>query len=424
VAHLPRLARYTWARQWPCAALEGLALGVVGLASFAVKRSLGGREDAVPLLIALWQVLWIAAPAAGVLLARADPQRLFRVVAVCAFAPVLAIGLVGVEPAALPGHGRGNLALFIALMFLHYAAAVAFVPHRGALLRANYAPAVRGRVFGLLAAIVLLGQGVGAKVAGILLDRDPRWLRAIFPAAAVLGVLGYWQLGRIRWRRQHRARREHAGDGLSAAIWRAVRNAWTTLRKDRAFRVYEIAFMLYGLGFLGSVGLLVLYCEGELRLSYDEWTWAAFVVFPLAQTAAIPAFGRLSDRIGVVRTSAVAFTLLAVFFLLVPQVRSLPALGAAYVIWGVAMAGVNIGWNLGPLHFAPEGRAHVYTSLHFSMVGIRSVLAPWLGYLVKSRVSYTAAFALSAGLAVAAALTMWRLAVSLGPCTSESSSPS
>ena len=79
---LPLVARYTWARQWPAALLEGAAFGVIGLASFAVKRSLGAPEEIVPLLIAFWQVVWIFSPAVGPLLARSDPQRLWRIIAV------------------------------------------------------------------------------------------------------------------------------------------------------------------------------------------------------------------------------------------------------------------------------------------------------------------------------------------------------
>jgi MFS family permease len=407
---LPLVVRYTWARQWPSATLEGLAAGVIGLSAFAVERSLGAREEAVPVLIALWQVVWVFAPGLGTLLARAEPQRLWRVLAFSTFLPLAGVALVSVTPTA-PGHGSGTLWLFLLLLALHYASSIANVPHRGALLRTNYPHHLRGRMFGLLMVVNLVAAGAAAKGAGYLLDRDPRWLRAIYPAAALCGIAAFLRLSRIRWRRAREARRLAAT--ATRGVLRAMTDAWREtgriLRKDKAFATYEVGFMLYGLGFLSSVGLLVLYSEKVLKLSYDEWTWAQSVAFPLAQIAGAAFFGRLSDRLGVVRTTAFSFALLACFFALMPLVGSATGLATAYLLWGFAMGGVNIGWSLGPLHFAPDGKAHMYGAVHFCLVGIRSVIGPFLGFAMKEYVSYTAAFGLSAALVVAGCVTVLRL---------------
>jgi predicted MFS family arabinose efflux permease len=192
-----------------------------------------------------------------------------------------------------------------------------------------------------------------------------------------------------------------------------MRNAWREtfriLREDRAFRTYERAFMLYGLGFLSSVGLVVLYADERLGLSYDAFTSAQSVSFPLAQIAGAALLGRVSDRLGVVRTTAVSFAILAVFFALMPLVGSAAQLAAACLIWGVAMGGVNIGWSLGPLHFAPDGQAHMYGAVHFCLVGVRSLVGPFLGYMMRKQFGFGPAFALSAVLVTSAAATAWRL---------------
>jgi len=74
------------------------------------------------------------------------------------------------------------------------------------------------------------------------------------------------------------------------------------------------------------------------------------------------------------------------------------------------MAGVDVGWSIGPLHFAPDGMGHLYMAMHFAFVGVRSLFAPFLGYQVQELFSYRVAFTLSAGLLVAGAVTVWRLA--------------
>ena len=106
----------------------------------------------------------------------------------------------------------------------------------------------------------------------------------------------------------------------------------------------------------------------------------------------------------------VMLIVLALFFGLMPAVGSATGLVGAFALFGFAMAGVNLGWSLGPLHFASEGRAHMYTAVHFSLVGVRSVFAPLLGFLVKDHFSYAAAFGLSVAFVLVAAATVWRLA--------------
>lgn len=411
VRTLPLVVRYTWALQWPSAALEGLAIGIIGLSAFVIKRSLGAKEEAVPLLIALWQVVWVFAPALGTLLARAHPQRLWRVLAFSTFLPLAGIAFVSVTPTGEPGHGEAALWLFLLCMTLHYSSGIATVPHRGALLRNNYPHHLRGRMFGLSMVVNLFAAGVAAKGAGYLLDSDPRWVNAIYPAAALFGIAAFLLMGRIRWRRSRETRRIAAA--ARRGLWNAMADAWREtfriLREDKAFATFERGFMLYGLGFLASVGLLVLYCEEKLGLTYSQYTWAQSVAFPLAQIGGAWFFGRLADRIGILRTTAVSFLLLTVFFVLMPIVGSLGTLVALYLVWGAAMGGVNVGWSLGPLHFAPDGRAHMYGAVHFCLVGIRSLIGPFLGFFVKDHFGYRAAFGLSAVLVAAGCITVLSL---------------
>ena len=62
------------------------------------------------------------------------------------------------------------------------------------------------------------------------------------------------------------------------------------------------------------------------------------------------------------------------------------------------------------LHFAPDGRAHMYAAVHFSLVGIRSCFAPFLGFAIFRLFGYRVAFAFSATLLTVAAIIIGRLA--------------
>ena len=52
VVSIPRLARYTWRRQWYALALIGMSVGIFQLTPFLAKRSLDATLAEVALLIA------------------------------------------------------------------------------------------------------------------------------------------------------------------------------------------------------------------------------------------------------------------------------------------------------------------------------------------------------------------------------------
>lgn len=395
---------------WPAVALIGASDGILGLWGFAVQRSLGAPRWVVPVMIAAWQFPWILAPWGETQLTRFTPRAAFRWIGVVQYLPILVIGLVGVTPLAEHGYGSGNIPLFLAGLFLHFASKIAFVPHRTALFRANLPPHVRGRYYGLLQAGAILALIVAARFGALLLDADARWLRAVFPAAALLGFLGCLQLSRIRWRHERRQGLEAEQGGGWEAMREAFRHSREILRGSRGFRTYETAFMLYGIGLNLSAPLIVTYAEQDLKLTTVAWTQAASLAFPLTQLLGVAIVGRLADALGLLRTTGLAFFVLSGFFGAMFFVASAPALIAVHVLYGIAMAGVDVGWALGPLHFAPEGRARLYMAIHFGLVGVRSAIAPPLGYAIAAVFGLHAAFGCSVVLILLGCVTILRSA--------------
>ena len=405
-APLNRLERYTWRRHRPAQVFNGLEDGILGLASFVALRSLGAPAWIAPLMVVLAQAPWILSPMWEQAISRMPPHRAFRWFGVGLGLPLVAMALVGVTPTGDEGHGSGDYVLFLALYVLAHLVIGGSIAQRGAMIRTNYRNEVRGSVFGLLQ---VLGQSASiatAKLSGALLNADPRFLRVLFPLAGVLGFLGQLRLSTIRWKRGGRTGRpREGGPGFREAWKRSAR----LLRDDRDFMVYQVAWSLYGMGFLMSTPMIVVFGESRLGLSYNDWTWAQGVAFPLASILAVAPVGRLVDRLGPVRMTALAFFLLVGFFAALPLVRTAPQVIAAFAFWGVAMAGVGIVWNVGPLAFAPEGRGRHYAAAHVAIVGVRSLLAPLLGYLVAELLSIEVLFLVTAALVLAGGVVAWRL---------------
>jgi hypothetical protein len=56
-------------------------------------------------------------------------------------------------------------------------------------------------------------------------------------------------------------------------------------------------------------------------------------------------------------------------------------MGGRASLIGLAMAGANLGWNLGHNDFAPLGRVQHYMGVHVTLTGVRGLLAPPAGML-------------------------------------------
>lgn len=408
IRSLPMVTRYTWRRHWRASVWMGLSDGIAGLAAFAAMRSLGAGPWVAPLIVVASQAPWTLAPAFERLQSREKPRRVFKGTALAMLVAASVAAFVDVRPVVdgPSGAGTGQVWLFVAGIVATQIVACAYLAHRGALIRTNYAEAARGRVFGWLQTISRMTAVVSSKCAGFLLDLDPRFLRVVFPLVGVFAYLEQMKLSRIHWRR---ARRDHPRIPASGWLRDSLHTTVALLREDRRFLIFEVAFMLYGIGFLAAIPLLPVFAESALQVSYDEWTWAQGVSQPLAMIAVMTPAGRLMDRIGVMRTTGISFALLVVFLVLAPFVTTAVELVVLFTLWGAAMAGVMMSWNLGPLHFAPEGRGRRYAAVHLFMVGIRSMIGPPLGYFLAVTVSLKSVFFVAAGLMALAVVTVWRV---------------
>jgi MFS family permease len=411
---LSRMVAYSWSRHWPAEVLMGLSVGIVSLAPFALQRSLGAPQWTSPALIVLGQALWILAPAWPLLLARMRRQATFAWIGLFSRGPLLLLALASVTPVlgGTPGQGTGDWWLLFATYLLSVNLDAVYTPHRNALIRANYPLTARGRIYGLVTLVTGVASMAASQAVGKFLDHDPTIVRWVFPVAAVVGIAGYLLMSRIRWRYDGPTEVQ-AGSGVGIvgdAMAAAARATKRTLREDRSFREYEIGFMLYGLGLLSGTPLIVTRFAQDPTFSPSNWANADRLALPATQLLLVWAVGRMSDRLGVVYVAALAFLGLVPFFVWMGFVDTPHELLAAYVLFGVCMAGVNVSWALGPLHFAPRGQAHHYSSVHVACVGVRSVLGPAIGWGVEAAFSYQAALVVSAALEALGGLWMLRLA--------------
>jgi len=79
---------------------------------------------------------------------------------------------------------------------------------------------------------------------------------------------------------------------------------------------------------------------------------------------------------------------------------------ASFAAYALAMACVNMVWNLGPAHLAPPGAERLYMSIHMTFVGLRAAIGYPLALLIKNLSNYETVFLLVFALEMIAAYRM------------------
>jgi hypothetical protein len=135
--------------------------------------------------------------------------------------------------------------------------------------------------------------------------------------------------------------------------------------------------------------------------------------------------GWVNDRLGPVRTSALAFALLSAYPIGLMLSRGVFDVAVITVLYGVALSGVQMGWMLGPIALAghPE-RVPQYVAIHATLVGVRAIVGQGIGtllYVLTGSVIWSLAAA--AIVFATAAVQMWRLHTSIAPARSASPEP-
>lgn len=239
------------------------------------------------------------------------------------------------------------------------------------------------------------------------------WLRPVWASLRLRTGTGRSRIGALRPENSgpdpRAGRPKPSGGGASVkvglgAVWRNLRVAGTVLRENPDFASFERSFMVYGFAFLGLLPVLPLYVVRELKMSYAQLSSTKGVWSQIGLVVLSPVLGVALGRLRPLLFTGRTFLLLALYPLCL-LASTAPWAGqrvawvyAAFLVYSVAMTGVNLSWTLGSMHFARGRDASLFQGVHVALTGVRGLLAPSLGYAVYRWFGAGAAFGLSAAL--------------------------
>lgn len=290
----------------------------------------------------------------------------------------LSVGLIALAP-----EGSGGLVLTILAVIVARMLWAGVLTVRATVWSANYPRHVMARVTGRMVMVSAIGVALAALLAGWVLDRNTTYARWLYVLAGLLGLLAAWRYRAVRVRREFRLLAAEAGEGQAGSAF-SLEMLREILRADPEFRRYMFWMSMYGSGNLMISGQLVVLFTDRLGMPGITQIMALTVVPLLLMPLCLPWWARLFDQGHIIEYRArqcwvlVAGTIVMALAV-ISRTDWLVWAGAALI--GFAMAGANLGWNLGHNDFAPLGRVQHYMGVHVTLTGVRGLLAPPAGML-------------------------------------------
>jgi hypothetical protein len=271
------------------------------------------------------------------------------------------------------------------------------VPAYTRLMQAIFPAATRGRVMAVTRAGMSLTGLLVTPLFGWLLDTAGH--QVLYPLTAVSALISIGLFTRLRFAEADLppGRSNKAGD------------AWGIVRQDRRFALYLVGLTCFGFGLLSGIPLFPLVQVDQLGLSYSE-----IGALGLVQSAffllGYMILGRQIDRRGglaVLRWVFVVGAIIPITYLLA---ASGWMLAPAFAALGLVNAGMDLGALNTVMQIAEPGRLGEYSAVQTTVLGMRGLLAPFLGVgLIGLGVSYPLVFGLGAGLILIGAFILWRV---------------
>lgn len=269
------------------------------------------------------------------------------------------------------------------------------------LMQAIFPAKTRGQVLSTTRVGMSLVSLLLTPVVGAVLDQaGHQW---VYPGTAIAAGLSVVLFTRLRYSESD------VPPNKADSPWRV----WGLVREDRRFALYLLGLTCFGLGFLAGGALYAIVQVDRLQLSYSE-IGALGVVQSVFFLIGYLVLGRWIDRAGGLQTLRWVFVSGAVmpltYALAVSVAPSGWVLAPAFAALGLVNAGMDLGVLNTVMQLAQPERLGEYSALQTTVLGLRGLIAPFLGvWLVSAGLSYEATFLLAAVLIAAGVVIVWKV---------------
>lgn len=311
----------------------------------------------------------------------------------------LLVGLLCI--ATLPTTGAGPQLLVLLIIIIRCLASGLPIL-RTSVWRMNYPTAVRAQITGKLIVIATATLTFSPLVIYAILDWDQRAFRIMYPAAALVAMIGVIAFSRVRLRGERallrfekESAKKNSADNSSGNINSEdpPKGFLGVLKQDRLFRQYMTWQFLLGMANLGCEAAVIRYVATETQGKPLEFVGSIILTtsIPWAlATVTLPFWARYLDRVHITEFRAKHTTL---WILAIGSTWLVTASGIFWlliiprVLQGIGRGGGLLAWNLGHNDFADSRMVRLYMGVHVTLTGVRGLIAPYLAILLMGGLS-------------------------------------
>jgi Na+/melibiose symporter-like transporter len=194
-----------------------------------------------------------------------------------------------------------------------------------------------------------------------------------------------------------------ASDGVLRPLGQRLRESLAPFLQNRLFMRFNLATALFRICLSMPAGLYSLYWVNELRAT-DTWVGLRGMAGYAMLAVSYWAWGRLAHRMGHRRLLIITGVTLGLYPILTGLAQSVEWLMPAAMIWGMGVAGIDIGMVDLLLVSVPETHKPSFVAIANMLASAENFAGPLLGATLAPLIGIKAALLLSGALVMVSAI--------------------
>ncbi len=278
--------------------------------------------------------------------------------------------------------------IFVILVLLYWFFEMAGSPAYTGIIKDIYPTEHRGKAMGYVRVEMSLAAILAAYIGGHLLNLGPQSYRWVFPLGAVFGLLALASFRKI----EVKSDSEVKDDRESFSFLKAIH----IFQKDKSFLRYQLIFFIFGFGWLLTLPLYPIFVVDVLHIS-KATLGKVGALFSLFWLISYLFWGEYIDKKGPLRVrylTILLFSFVPFFYFLANRFQGvgLWLIFVAAAISGLAAGGGELSRFNYVSRIAAADKVQSYWGIDFTLMGIRGVIAPFIGIGLKEVLGIGGAF--------------------------------
>jgi len=389
--------------------IEGVILGVLALNEFVFIKSMSGSPMQLAFLFQFSMLVFLLSAFVNRwFTSRQKVKNLIRSAAIITRLPLLVFLFF---PQEIRADNQFYNFLFLGAFLMYYLANPLIYPNINFYLKNSYQHQNFGFLYSISTTISKVMMMIVTFIYGLLLDNDPMIFRYVLPVVGLLAIVSAFLLTLIPYKEVGERYDEQRYEGKN--VFRsALDDIAGTLKGNRPFLLFQVAFMFYGLSFMIGAPSTNIFYKEILDLNYSS---VAFYrnVYNIIAIAVLPLMGSLLGKAGPMRFGIITFLSLLFYFLFVILTGLFPTyvyilnikifhvMIIALIFHGLFASTMSLLWNIGSAYFGKNADAARYQNVHLFLTGVRALPAPILGIWIYETWGYVACFSTTIVLLIA-----------------------